>query len=460
MYGVIDERNNKRQDWLESDGEAWITNDKNHIFGLVKGKIYNLKTGAVVAEEDKEHPTIDAAVKDGDLWRICCGKYVYAQDYQVTIPNFWWEYTYYDLDEKGHTHEDEYGHLVINYTDGQIKDDIENACADRVSYYNMVMRLSSSSYANKDVKVQICRNDDIETEIDLGQYAKKAAALALSSSNRVNSGNGPVWPPEETSDPAKNRKRPSPLLISSQAIVKWAQITPDGYKILVYAQAGYHCWPWINYFADGGLKLEASTWVYGRSTASLVFMVDSNGGSEIIDQNVYANVYSGDRADESFFRSFLHEDESKLNNYKKSYTIAPEGYEFTVPCNGLDVTYACTDSLQSSIIGGDGNKKPYFSVTITDGSNIVVDEASVTPDVSAVQVCKTPAGYLMSGYMRGITAIDKDGNKTELFKNDYDSQEHVAGEKPKTVNNFRLCKLNGATMAKRVLRSLLNKEAM
>jgi hypothetical protein len=54
MYGVIDERNNKRQDWLESDGEAWITNDKNHIFGLVKGKIYNLKTGAVVAEEDKE----------------------------------------------------------------------------------------------------------------------------------------------------------------------------------------------------------------------------------------------------------------------------------------------------------------------------------------------------------------------------------------------------------------------
>ena len=62
--------------------------------------------------------------------------------------------------------------------------------------------------------------------------------------------------------------------------------------------------------------------------------------------------------------------------------------------------------------------------------------------------------------MRGITAIDKDGNKTELFKNDYDSQEHVKGKKPKTVNNFRLCKLNGATMAKRVLRSLLKKEAM
>ena len=364
------------------------------------------------------------------------------------------------MDAAGHTHEDEYGHLVVNYTDGQIKRDINTACADRISYYNMVMRLSSSSYANKDVKVQICRNDDIDTEIALGQYAKKAAALALSSCTKINSGTGKVWPPEETSDPAKNRTRPSPLLISSQAIVKWAQITPDGYKILVYAQSGYHCWPWINYFADGGLKLEASTWVYGRSTASLVFMVDSNGGSEIIDQNVYANVYSGDRADESFFRSFLHEDESKLNNYKKSYTIAPEGYEFTVPCNGLDVTYACTDSLQSSIIGGDGDKKPYFSVTITDGSNIVVDEASVTPDVSAVQVCKTPAGYLMSGYMRGITAIDKDGNKTELFKNDYDSQEHVDGEKPKTLNNFRLCKLNGATMAKRVLRSLLNKEAM
>ena len=101
MYGIIDERNNKRQDWMEAAGEAWITNDENHIFGLVKEKIYNLKTGAVVAEEDKEHPTIDAAVKDGDLWRVCFGTYTYAQDYQVLIPNFWWEYTYYDLDAAG-----------------------------------------------------------------------------------------------------------------------------------------------------------------------------------------------------------------------------------------------------------------------------------------------------------------------------------------------------------------------
>ena len=456
MYGIIDERNNKRQDWMEAAGEAWITNDENHIFGLVKEKIYNLKTGAVVAEEDKEHPTIDAAVKDGDLWRVCFGTYTYAQDYQVLIPNFWWEYTYYDLDAAGHTHEDEYGHLVVNYTDGQIKRDINTACADRISYYNMVMRLSSSSYANKDVKVQICRNDDIDTEIALGQYAKKAAALALSSCNRIDGGNGKVWPPEETSDPAKNRKRPSPLLISSQAIVKWAQITPDGWKIIVYAQAGYHCWPWINYFSDGGLALEASTWVFGRSTASLVFMVDSNGDSAILDTHIQTNVYDGDRADESFFRSFLHGDESKLNSYRKSYTIDPEGYEFTVGCNGCGVTYTCADSLQDSILGS--GEKPYFSVRIVDGEKSVVEQAAITPDITPVQVCKTPVGYLIGVYMHDIMSIDKKGNRTALFKDDYDNQEYVDGEKPKTVNNFRLCRLRSLGRVKKVLNKLLEEK--
>ena len=187
-------------------------------------------------------------------------------------------------------------------------------------------------------------------------------------------------------------------------------------------------------------------------------MVDSNGGSEIIDQNVYANVYSGDIADASFFRSFLHKDESKLNSYRKSYTIDPEGYEFTVGCNGCGVTYTCANSLQDSILGS--GEKPYFSVRIVDGEKSVVEQAAITPDITPVQVCKTPVGYLIGVYMHDIMSIDKKGNRTALFKDDYDSQEHVDGEKPKTVNNFRLCKLNGATMAKRVLRSLLNKEAM
>lgn len=102
--------------------------------------------------------------------------------------------------------------------------------------------------------------------------------------------------------------------------------------------------------------------------------------------------------------------------------------------------------------------KPHFSVRIVDGEKSVVEQAAITPDITPVQVCKTPVGYLIGVYMHDIMSIDKKGNRTALFKDDYDNQEYVDGEKPKTVNNFRLCRLRSPGRVKKVLNKLLEEK--